>query len=59
MELRCPACRESLDLPLSYFASRDEPPKTLREIEKHPTWVREPCGHCGKITARTIKPRVP
>jgi hypothetical protein len=59
MELRCPACRESVDIPLDYFASRDEPPTTLREIVKNPTWGEEPCGYCARITRRTIRLRVP
>jgi hypothetical protein len=59
MELRCPSCRQRLDIPLTYFASRDEPPKTVREIVKNPVWTEEPCGQCAQVTARKIRPCVP
>ena len=58
MELHCPSCRQSIALPLAYFASRDEPPKTIRAIANHPAWIEEPCGGCGQIAKRTMKPRV-
>ena len=50
MELRCPVCRQSVDIPLAQFASRDDPPKTIRDIVKHPVWTGEPC--CGVSTDR-------
>jgi hypothetical protein len=57
MELRCSSCRQSVDIPLSCFASLEEAPKSLRDIVDNPVWTDQPCGACGQSNGRKIRPR--